>query len=148
MKISKLLTTALALGLAACTVTVDEGNPPPRPDPRPRACPRIYQPVCATRYGEQRDFSNSCVAQTRGFVVLYGGECRERRPISEPNYEPRPLPPRPRPNRPRPLPYGAGVVCPSFVAPVCARQGGVVRTFQNACIAQGSGFRVVDDGPC
>lgn len=141
MKLGRLLLTALALGLSACTVTVDEGNPPPRPGPRPGICPRIYQPVCATRFGERETFSNSCIAETRGFDVLYGGECRRRPLISEPDF-----PPAPRPRRP--FPDNTGVVCPAFIAPVCARQGGILRTFQNACIAQGSGFSVVDDGPC
>ncbi len=143
MKLSRLLPILVALGLSACTVTVDEGNPPPRPSPRPQLCPRIYQPVCATRFGERETFSNACVAESRGFDIVYGGECRRRPLISEPDY-----PPAPRPRNPRPFPDDNGVVCPAFEAPVCARRGGIVRTFQNACIAQGSGFSVVDDGPC
>jgi hypothetical protein len=141
MKYSLLIFTTLILGLSACTVTVDEGVQRPRPDPRPGICPRIYQPVCASRFDERETFPNACVAETRGFDIQYSGECRRRPPLSEP-----PLPPRPRP--PRPFPDDTGVVCPAFVAPVCAQQGGVIRTFQNACIAQSSGFSVVDDGPC
>jgi hypothetical protein len=137
MKLGRLLTTLSLLGLAACTVTVDEGNPP-RPGPRPEICPRIYQPVCATRFKERSTFPNACVADSRGYDILYRGECRRRPPISEPDFPP----------APRPFPDDTGVVCPSFTAPVCARRGGILRTFQNACIAQGSGFSVVDDGPC
>ena len=120
----------MAIGLSACTVTVDEGNPPPRPRPG-GMCPKIYMPVCAERYGERQTFSNDCVAQSRGFRVLYAGECRRA----------------PRPPRPDPLP-GDGTVCPMIHAPVCARQGGVIRTFPNSCVAEASGFRVVDNGPC
>jgi Kazal-type serine protease inhibitor domain len=138
---SNLFLTILVIGLSACTVTVDEGNPPPRPGPRPGICPRIYQPVCATRFGERQTFPNGCVAETRGFDIIYGGECRNRAPIIDP-----PISPRPRPTRT--FPYDNSVVCPSIVAPVCASNRGIVRTFQNACIAQGSGFRVVGDGPC
>ncbi len=121
----------LALGLSACTVTVDEGNPPPRPRPG-GMCPKIYMPVCAEGYGERQTLPNECVAESRGFRVLYGGECRSRPP---------------RPPRPEPLP-GDAVVCPMIHAPVCARQGGVFRTFSNSCIAEASGFRVVEDGEC
>ena len=118
----------LALGLSACTVTVDEGNPPPRPRPG-GMCPRIYMPVCAERFGERQTFSNDCVAESRGFRVLYAGECRRAPP-----------PPRPDPD--------GGTVCPMIHAPVCAKQGGVFRTFSNSCVARASGFRVVDNGPC
>jgi hypothetical protein len=140
MKLRQLFTIILALTVTACTVTVDQDNPPPRPGPRPGICPRIYQPVCATRFAERQTFPNACVAETRGFDIIYGGECRRRPLISEPDFEPTP--------RPRPFPDDINTVCPSFVAPVCARRGGIIRTFQNACIAQGSGFSVVDDGPC
>jgi hypothetical protein len=113
--------------LAACTVTVEEDGPPP---PRPGGiCPRIYQPVCAERFGERDTFSNACVAESRGFDVLYRGECRRRPP------------------RPEPLP-GEGVVCPTIYAPVCARRGGVFRTFENSCVADASGFRVIAGGEC
>jgi hypothetical protein len=135
------LISLMALGLAACTVTVDEGNPPPRPrPPRPEVCPRIYMPVCAERAGERQTFPNDCEAESRGFRIISDGECRR--------------PPRPDP-RPRPDPFpgpdpqpGGGIVCPLINAPVCARQGGLFRTFSNSCIAEGSGFIVVDNGPC
>jgi hypothetical protein len=132
MKRSALILAALAAVLSACTVTVDEGNPPPRPrPPRPDICPRIYQPVCAERFGERQTFSNDCVAESRGFNILYDGECRRT----------------PRPPRPDPLP-GGGVVCPLINAPVCARQGGILRTFANSCVAEASDFTVIDNGPC
>ena len=125
------LTAAAVLGLAAtlaaCTVTVEEDGPPP---PRPGGlCPRIYQPVCAERFGERDTFPNACVAESRGYDVLYRVECRRRPP------------------RPEVLP-GGGVACPMIYRPVCARQGGIFRTFENSCVADASGFRVVADGEC
>ena len=132
MKRSGLILAALGLILSSCTVTVDEGNPPPRPrPPRPEICPRIYQPVCAERFGERQSFPNACVAETRGFDVRYGGECRSR-------------PPRPRP---KPLP-GDGVACPMIYAPVCAQKSDIRRTFENSCVAGASDFRVVYEGEC
>lgn len=125
------LMAAVVLGvvamLAACTVTVEEDGPPP---PRPGGiCPRIYQPVCAERFGARDTFPNDCVAESRGFDVLYRGECRRRPP------------------RPDVLP-GGGVACPMIYAPVCARRGGIFRTFENSCVADASGFRVVANGEC
>lgn len=135
MKTGKIIVSLvglLAISLAACTVTVDEGNPPPRPrPPRPDICPRIYMPVCAERYGERQTFANDCEAESRGFRIISEGECRRT----------------PRPPRPEPNPDEA-TVCPLIQAPVCARQGGLFRTFSNSCIAEASGFNVVDNGPC
>lgn len=116
----------LAAILAACTVTVEEEVPPPRPG---GICPRIYQPVCAERFGERDTFPNACVAASRGYDVLYRGECRRRPP------------------RPEVLP-GGGIACPMIYAPVCARRGGIFRTFENSCVADASGFRVIADGEC
>jgi Kazal-type serine protease inhibitor domain len=126
------LIAAVVLGfaaiLAACTVTVEEDGPPP---PRPGGiCPRIYQPVCAERFGERDTFPNACVAESRGYDVIYRGECRRRPP------------------RPEPLPDDGPVVCPLDYRPVCARQGGIFRTFGNRCAAEASGFRVVARGEC
>ncbi|MGB8818351.1 MAG: peptidase [Rhizobiaceae bacterium] len=123
--------------LAACTVTVDEQGPPPRAG---GYCPRIYQPVCATRYGERQTISNACVADQRGFDILYRGECRSRPPLT-------PRPPRPPRAEPYPDP-GVGVACPLISAPVCARRGRVLRTFANDCVAEASGFQIIADGDC
>jgi hypothetical protein len=113
--------------VAACTVTVEEEGPPP---PRPGGiCPRIYQPVCAERFGERDTFPNACVAESGGYDVIYRGECRRRPPL------------------PEVLP-GGGVACPTIYRPVCARRGGIFRTFENSCVADASGFRVIADGEC
>ena len=141
MKRGRYITAAILLGLSACTVVVDEPNPPrpgvyPPPGPGPGICTREFRPVCAERYGERQSFPNDCVAEARGFRVVYDGECRRIRP---PQYS-EPLPP--------PRPGGGGVVCPQIYAPVCARQGNILRTFSNECVADATGFDVVGDGPC
>ena len=127
MKTGKLILGAiwfLAFGLTACTVTAeDEYQTGPRPLPQ-QFCSRIYDPVCAERYGNRQTFSNDCVAETRGYRVLYGGQCR----LS------------PRPPRPE--------VCPQIYAPVCAERRGNRETFSNDCLAETRGFRVVYDGEC
>lgn len=102
---------------------------PPRP---PYACPDIYAPVCAARPGQRQTFDNRCEAEREGFQVVRNGQCRR---------EPPPL-------RSEPLPPPRTTVCPQIYAPVCARQGSVIRTFSNECVAEGSGFSIVGDGPC
>jgi hypothetical protein len=166
-----------ALTMAACTVVVDD-NPPPRPGPQPQICTREFVPVCAARNGERRTFSNECLAETSGFSIIAQGECRRGPPprpnICPDVYAPvcaaRPgerqtfnnsceaesagfqvmqngqCRSTPRPIRSEPLP--GPTVCPQNYAPVCARQGNVIRTFSNECIADGSGFQIIGDGPC
>jgi hypothetical protein len=129
-----LTATAMVLALTSCTVVVDEPAPgrpgvypPPPPGPRPGICTREYRPVCATRPGERQTFPNACTAEAQGFRIQYSGECR---PVRPPQYDDDP------------------VACPQIYAPVCARQGSVIRTFPNECQADASGFRVIEDGPC
>jgi hypothetical protein len=127
-----LAATVFALALTSCTVVVDEpvtdGPGVFPPGPRPGICTREYRPVCGVRgYGERQTFPNACIAEAEGYRIVQRGECR---PIRPPQSEPDP------------------VVCPQIYAPVCARQGGVLRTFPNECQAEGSGFRVIEDGPC
>jgi Kazal-type serine protease inhibitor domain len=134
MRKLQLTATAFILALSSCTVVVDEPAPagpgiyPPSPGPRPGICTREYRPVCGVRsYGERQTFPNACTAQAQGFRIQYSGDCR---PVRPPQYDEEP------------------VVCPQIYAPVCARQGSVMRTFPNECQAEGSGFRVIDDGEC
>ncbi len=48
--------------LSACTVVVDEPRPVRPGPPGPSFCSREFRPVCAGRFGEQRTFTNSCLA--------------------------------------------------------------------------------------
>jgi Kazal-type serine protease inhibitor domain len=140
MNLKGLTFSFLMLGLASCTVTVDEPRPV-RPEPPVSACPRIYQPVCAMRGRERQTFSNQCLAANQGFDTIYLGECH-RGPLT-------PRPPRPPypPVNPDPEPMGP-VVCTQEYAPVCGRLSDIVRTFSNRCMAEGSGFRVIGNGVC
>ena len=133
MKPVRLTAAAFVLALTSCTVVVDDSQPPrpgvfpPPPGPRPGFCARDYRPVCAARPGGRQTFPNACTAEAEGFRILYSGECR---PSRDPGRDPGP------------------VACPQIYSPVCARQGTVLRTFPNECQAEGSGFRVIDDGEC
>lgn len=41
-----------------------------------QACSRIYRPVCAFADGRWLTFSNSCVARSRGVLLIRQGACR------------------------------------------------------------------------
>ncbi len=132
MNMGRLIASSFVLALTSCTVVVDEPAPgpgvyPPPPGPRPGICTREYRPVCAVRPGERQTFPNACAAEAQGFRIVNSGECR---PIRPPQYDEGP------------------VACPQNYRPVCARQGNLLRTFPNECQAEGSGFRVIDDGEC
>lgn len=112
--------------LTSCTVVVDEPGPGPRPDPGPGFCTRQYDPVCARRGDDRRTFGNACMADAAGYRVIRGGECRRGGGggIEEPRS------------------------CTRQYAPVCARRGGDRQTFNNSCLAEQSGYRVVREGEC
>lgn len=124
------------LVLGACTVVVDEGPRPlpPGPGPGPQICTREYAPVCATRGDTRRTFGNACLAESSGYRIRYGGECRGGGP------GPGPIGPGPGPGRPQ--------MCPQIYAPVCGSRGGDRETFSNACMAEAAGYRVRHDGAC
>ena len=112
--------------LSACTVVVDEPRPVhPGPGPGPGFCSREFRPVCAGRFGEQRTFTNSCLADRAGWRIIHRGECRRD---GGGNDGPR--------------------VCTMDYQPVCATRRGNFRTFSNACGADAAGWRVVRRGEC
>lgn len=124
-----------AVIVASCTVVVDEGPRPGPIEPGPRFCPRIYDPVCAVRSRDRETFPNACEAERAGYRIIRDGECRRGGPGSN-----RPGPDRPGPDRPR--------ACTREFRPVCARLGGDVRTFGNACEARSAGYRIMGQGQC
>lgn len=127
---------AAAVILASCTVVVDEGPDrprPPRPD-RPQICTQQYAPVCARDGRRERTFPNACTARASGARILHPGQCRAQ--SDRPDRPGRPD----RPERPQ--------FCTREYSPVCARRGGSVRTFGNACTARAEGYRVMRPGTC
>jgi hypothetical protein len=104
------------------------------PQPRSDVCPQVYAPVCAVRTGQRQTFDNPCEAEAQSFQVIQSGQCRRGQRTDR--------------SEPFPPPPSGGVICPRNYAPVCARQGNVIRTFSNECIADGSGFQIIGDGPC
>ena len=123
-------TAIQALGLvcllivSSCTVVVEEPLPV-RPGP-PQFCPRIYEPVCGRSGPDRQTFGNACEANAAGYRILHPGQCRPGGPV-----------PRPEPR-----------FCTQQYEPVCARRGGSVRTFGNACEARNARHRILYDAPC
>lgn len=112
--------------LSACTVVVDEPRPVrPGPGPGPGSCSREFRPVCAGRFGEERTFTNPCLADRAGWRIIHRGECRRGGGGGD---------------GPR--------VCTMDYQPVCATRRGNFRTFSNSCGADAAGWRVVRRGEC
>lgn len=131
----------LAALLAVASCVVDAGPPPYYPGPGPEFCPRVYDPVCAERGRDRQTFSNACEARSEQYRIIYPGQCRPR---SGPPITP---PPGPGPITP-PRPQPGGLSCTQVYDPVCARQGGHVRTFGNACEAGVANYEIISSGPC
>jgi len=114
--------------LAACTVVVDDGaGPRPRPPrPEPQFCSMQYQPVCARRGGDRQTFANACLADRAGYRIIRDGQCRDGGGGGG----------------------GEQTFCTREYRPVCARRGGEMRSFPNACEARAADYRIVGDGPC
>jgi len=110
--------------LTACTVVVEDTGPRPGPGSGPGFCTREYRPVCASRFGEQRTFTNACLADRSGWRIVHRGECR------------------------RGSSSGGPRICTMDYRPVCATRRGNIRTFSNACQADAAGWRVVRNRPC
>ena len=148
------------LALSGCQ---DQGRGPPLPDQplsaTPGACPRIYDPVCGARGGDQRTFPNSCEASASGYDILYGGQCQEGGPGpgggigggQQPGQGDLYGPPGQGDLQGVPGQGGgqdSGQMCPMIYKPVCGRSGSDTRTFPNACKAQSAGYQVLYESEC
>lgn len=130
--VAKIAPLAAALVLASCTVVVEDRPPPVMPGPQ--FCPQIFDPVCAQYRGDRQTFPNACEAERAGYRIIRGGACgRPAGGPGGPGMSPRPEPPQ---------------FCTREYRPVCARRGGDVRTFGNACEAEAARYRIIRPGQC
>jgi len=159
--------------LAACTVVVEDGPDRPPPGPGgPPICTREYDPVCAERGRDRRTFGNACMARAEGYRIAERGECRRAGPPQACTFEYRPVcavydgQRRTFGNACQAEVEGFRVVregecgaggpgggqspgfCTREYDPVCARRGGSVRTFPNACEAESADYRIMRRGTC
>jgi hypothetical protein len=64
---------AALLGLSA-VAAADSPPPPPKPQPKD-FCIELYQPVCGTKDGERKTYSNRCFATVDGAIDIGDGPC-------------------------------------------------------------------------
>ena len=89
--------------------------------------PCSYLPVCGA---DNQTYGNNCMATAAGVEVAHEGECTGPTPLpiaKDDNSSSRPI------------------ACPALYAPVCSRSGA---TYDNSCVAQGSGDIVACQGAC
>ena len=118
-----------------------------------RICTRIYDPVCATRGRQSRTFPNSCEAESAGWDIRHGGQCRGDRPDDG-----RPDPGGPGGHHGRPDGHRPGDgpgsrpdrpdFCPQIYKPVCGSNGDRARTYSNECMMRQAGAREVPERFC
>ncbi|MBC2886014.1 protease inhibitor [Ochrobactrum sp. CM-21-5] len=152
MPLHKFSRLGLFLGILLLAGCVAEGGPdyrpPVRPGPsQPQMCPMIYAPVCGERRNSRKTFGNACQARADGYRIISNGQCGSRPGSGWGGEGAGPSRPPHQGNRPgRPGP--GAVACTREYRPVCARRGGVQRTFPNRCEAERAGYRITGGGQC
>lgn len=151
---------AAAMTLSGCEV--ERSNPPLAGQPSsmaPQACQRIYEPVCASRFGNRRTFPNECEARASGYRIEASGQCQAVTGSGGPpdiggggrfsqpggqggNFS------TPGVGDGQGNGQSGGQVCPMIYQPVCARRGSDTRTFPNACRAASDGYGVIYQSEC
>jgi Kazal-type serine protease inhibitor domain len=64
----------LAGSLAGSAAMAD--SPPPPPEPQPKTfCMEVYQPVCGTKDGNRKTYSNRCFANVDQATDIADGPC-------------------------------------------------------------------------
>lgn len=72
------LSLVAPLALAGCMETMPRPERP-RPPNQSGACTMNYAPVCAVKRGQQRTFSNACLARSERWRIVREGPCQEPR---------------------------------------------------------------------
>jgi hypothetical protein len=72
LAIASLPAALLALSAVA---TADAPPPPPKPQPKD-FCIEVYQPVCGTKDGQRKTYSNRCFATVDGASDIGDGACK------------------------------------------------------------------------
>lgn len=86
-------------------------------------CTMIWLPVCATKDGVEKTYTNKGCAKVDGAEVVRVGRCEDPRP-SQTTY------------------------CTMEYIPVCAAKNGAETTYSNACVALADGATVKYKGKC
>jgi len=89
-------------------------------------CTAQWAPVCGTKDGGQKTYSNAGCAKADGAEVVGQGPCPE---------------PTPKPAKPP-------IFCAEVYHPVCAIKDGVRKTYSTDCFAKADGAKIVSDGEC
>ncbi|UXM94248.1 Kazal-type serine protease inhibitor domain-containing protein [Bartonella sp. HY329] len=137
MRIISLVTIVFAtIGvLSACNSSKEESDTSAKP------CPLNYLPVCGEKNGEQKDFSNRCMAEAAEFKIIKEGTCKPQDQVPA-DSTPKPL--ENSSSEQRPLKFA----CTREYKPVCGVKDGKAETFGNRCMAEAQDFVVKANGPC
>jgi hypothetical protein len=89
-----------------------------------RVCTAQWAPVCATKDGGQRTYSNPGCAKADGAEVVHQGPCAQ----------------------PKPAPTKTPIFCAEVYQPVCGVKDGATKTYSSACFAKADGATVTAAG--
>jgi hypothetical protein len=85
-------------------------------------CPMVVIPVCGTKDGARKTYTNSCFAAADHATHVVPGACHQTQPPQH--------------------------FCPMIYQPVCGVKAGVTKTYGNSCQANAAGARIISQGQC
>ena len=89
-------------------------------------CTAQWAPVCGTKDGGQKTYSNAGCAKADGAEVVAQGQCAEIAPTTTPT----------------------PIFCAENWDPVCGAKNGAAKTYSNPCFAKADGAKVIAEGEC
>lgn len=98
----------------------------PAPGQATGFCTAQWAPVCATKDGIQKTYSNLGCAKADSAEVAHEGQCGE----------------------PTPGPTKTPIFCADVYQPVCALKNGAQKTYSSDCFAKADDAKIVADGEC